>query len=409
MPRDTNWPIAMVSLAFSATELGDAARAQRLHALLRPYAGRIVASRPGIACFGGVSYYLGRLARTFGQRDLAAEHFTRALREHGQMAARIWVARTEADFASLLAERGRAEDEAPARRLAESAVAAAEQMGLLELLPRAQRALETVRARSANEGWNEADEAPLALVVGGRGASASASGRSGAANVVDIARRRAGASNGTTAAPRGASTARRPPLDPGYGLRREGAIWTVVFEGRTVRERHSLGLAYIAYLLARPDRDVAAWELEALDGLPSGDGVSALPGDVQVSGSPEQALEAGDARAIAEYRERLGDLREEAESARRGNDLGRIERLDDEAQFLESELTRMVGLGARARTTGSPAERARLRVTKAIRYSIRKLAAHDAALGEHLDASVRTGTLCCYAPRPRLGGDWSIG
>ena len=68
----------------------------------------------------------------------------------------------------------------------------------------------------------------------------------------------------------------------------------------------------------------------------------------------------------------------------------------------------MVGLGSRTRTAASPAERARLRVTKAIRYTIRKLASHDAALGEHLDASIKTGTLCVYAPRSHLAGEWSV-
>ena len=131
LPRDTNWLMSLVSLAFGASELGDAVRAQRLHALLRPYAGRFVVTRPAVCFFGGVSYYLGRLARTAGQRDLAAEHFARALREHTQLGARIWTARAEADYASLLAERGRAEDEAPATQLAERAVAAAEELRLI--------------------------------------------------------------------------------------------------------------------------------------------------------------------------------------------------------------------------------------------------------------------------------------
>ncbi|MFN8604289.1 MAG: AAA family ATPase [Candidatus Binatia bacterium] len=410
LPRDTNWLMSLVSLAFGASELGDAVRAQRLHALLRPYAGRFVVTRPAVCFFGGVSYYLGRLARTAGQRDLAAEHFARALREHTQLGARIWTARAEADYASLLAERGRAEDEAPATQLAERAVAAAEELRLIELQPRARRALAAVQARTTSEGWHEVEEAPLALVVGGRNDSAP-TGRSSGATVVDIAQRRAGTErNGYVAASRG-SAPRPARVEPAYEMRREGAIWTVVFDGRTVRERQSIGLGYIAYLLSRPDLDVTTWELAALDGTPASaplDGALDAGSDLRVASAPGHALEAGDGRAVAEYRARLTELREEAEGARRANDLGRLASIDAELRFVEDELTGMVGLGSRARLTGSPAERTRVRVTKAIRYAIRKLAAHDARLGEHLDASIKTGTLCSYAPRPRLASGWSI-
>jgi tetratricopeptide (TPR) repeat protein len=411
VPRDINWLLAMISLAFSVTELEDAARAQRLYALLRPYAGRFIVTRPAVVFLGCVSYYLGRLARVLGQRELAAEHFASALRENAQMGAHTWYARTEVDLASLLAERGRAADEVEATRLAESALATSERLGLRELLPRAQRALARVRERTAGAGWSEGDEAPLALVVGGSSASAGTSARAGGANVVDIARRRASVPDRTGVAARAPVVAPRAPLEPAYGLRREGAIWTIVFAGRTVRERHSLGLGYIAYLLGRPDRDVPAWELEALDGGPPIDapGAQTHLDDTRVTGAPERALETGDLRALIEYRARLAELREEVEVARRRNDLGLVARLDEETRFLESELTRMVGLGARARTAANPTERARLRVTKAIRYTVRKLGSHDAALGEHLDASIKTGTLCVYAPRPRLAGDWSVG
>ena len=421
VPRDTNWLLVMISLAYDAAELGDVKRAQQLYALLRPYVGRFVATRPAVVFLGCVSFYLGRLARIFGQRDVAAEHFAHALREHGQLGARAWVARTQAEYASLLAERGRVADEAPAHELAAAACAAAEELGLAELLPRATRARTQVASRSAHDGWRDVAEPRLAVVGGGRRSMAAAVGRGGGSAVVELARRRGprapsnGNGNGAESAPRTPAGADEP-VKHINSLRREGAIWTIFFEGRTIRERHSLGLGYIAHLLAYPDSEVTAWDLAALDGLPAGDGTDprvararGFDPEARVGAPLDQALAAGDARAVAEYRERLAELRDESEEARASNDLGRLDRLGDEMRFLESELARMVGFGSRPRQVNSTAERARLRVTKAIRYTIRKLAAHDAGLAEHLDLSVKTGMLCSYAPRPRPSRAWSIG
>ena len=60
-----------------------------------------------------------------------------------------------------------------------------------------------------------------------------------------------------------------------------------------------------------------------------------------------------------------------------------------------------MGLGGRDRRAASASERARVAVTKAIRYALGKIAEHDAALAEHLEIAVRTGTYCAYAPADR--------
>ena len=51
-----------------------------------------------------------------------------------------------------------------------------------------------------------------------------------------------------------------------------------------------------------------------------------------------------------------------------------------------------------ARRAGSSAERARVAVTRAIKYAVDRVAEHDAALAEHLRVAVRTGTFCVYEP-----------
>ncbi len=76
--------------------------------------------------------------------------------------------------------------------------------------------------------------------------------------------------------------------------------------------------------------------------------------------------------------------------------------------FLVAELARAYGLGGRARVAGSSAERARVTVTRAIRYALARLGEHHPGLADHLDRAVRTGTYCAYEPDPRAPIAWEV-
>ena len=115
-----------------------------------------------------------------------------------------------------------------------------------------------------------------------------------------------------------------------------------------------------------------------------------------------------DAKARAEYGGRLRDAREELDEAERLNDRGRAERLVAEVEFLTAELSRGFGLGGRARRAGTASERARVAVTRAIKYAIDRIGEHDPALAEHLRLAVRTGTFCAYVPPSRDRVSWKF-
>ena len=70
----------------------------------------------------------------------------------------------------------------------------------------------------------------------------------------------------------------------------------------------------------------------------------------------------------------------------------------------------LVVLARRApRDSGPPdRERARARVTHAIRSVMRRLAPHHVALSEHLQATITTGTCCAYLPDPRRRVEWEL-
>jgi hypothetical protein len=195
---------------------------------------------------------------------------------------------------------------------------------------------------------------------------------------------------------------RATALDPGSdraGESRfacEGDVWTLAYGGEAMRLRDVKGLRYIAILLAAPGRDMHVLELVAA-----------------AEGSPGLAAGAElgpmlDSRARQEYRSRLEDLRGQLEEARRFADEERAAGLEEEIDALVGELASAAGLGGRDRPQASPAERARVNVTKAIRTAIRLIEKQSPELAGHLAASIRTGRFCSYAPPGAAPPRWAL-
>jgi hypothetical protein len=162
-------------------------------------------------------------------------------------------------------------------------------------------------------------------------------------------------------------------------FRMDGELWRLRFNGQQVLVRDAKGLHDLAVLLAAPQREVAAVDLAgALSG-----------GDTGPILDPE---------ARERYRRRLIELTDEADDAKSMGDMRRAERIEIERDALVDQLTSAVGLGGRARRSGSAAERARTTVTARIRDAIRRIERVHPELGRHLDRSVRTGTFCAYHP-----------
>ena len=84
------------------------------------------------------------------------------------------------------------------------------------------------------------------------------------------------------------------------------------------------------------------------------------------------------------------------------------ERAHVEIDALLRELKRAVGLGGRDRPTGSDAERARINVVRSLRRAIAAVGDRAPLLGEHLDASIRTGRHCIYLPEPGAALTWTV-
>jgi len=171
-------------------------------------------------------------------------------------------------------------------------------------------------------------------------------------------------------------------------LRPEGGVWHVAFNGTSVHVPDLKGLWHLRELVSRPRAPVLALSLieaPAEDPVPVGDAGPLL-----------------DREALRQYRKRLAELDLELDDAETKHDVARHAKRTSEREALLKELARATGLGGKPRRTGSPAERARLNVTRTLRHAVTYLAGALPELAAHLDESLVTGVSCCYEPRTNV-------
>lgn len=176
-------------------------------------------------------------------------------------------------------------------------------------------------------------------------------------------------------------------------------------------------MQYLAHLLQHPDQEFSALALAADTpdfSTSSLTGISLLnetrdpaTANVHIAGFTD-AGEVLDPQAKAAYRQRLTELRDELAEAQEFNDVGRVEKLQDELEFVTQELVGAVGLQGRARKAASPQESARVNVTRAIRTAIARVAEVHPALGRYLTQTIKTGTFCVYVPDPHTPLTWQF-
>lgn len=182
-----------------------------------------------------------------------------------------------------------------------------------------------------------------------------------------------------------------------YVFRKEGGYWTIAFNGGVARVKDAKGVQYVAYLLRHPFQEIPALHLVA--GSPES-------GNGNGGAAPYSGTIVLDAKAKADYKRRIAELREELADAERLNDLGRAERTRAEIDFITQELSAAIGLRGVDRRTGSDAERARSAVTKSIKRAIESIRIGNPSAGRHLANAIRTGHFCTYRPDPGEPSEW---
>jgi tetratricopeptide (TPR) repeat protein len=348
VPHRQDRLVVITYLAEMCTTWGDAARAAQLYDLLLPYAERNIVLATALGYFDCVAHLLGKLATVLSRYNDAQAHFEFALQRNMQMGARPRLAHTQYSYAGMLFSRNHAGDSEQAVMLLDQALAIAQELGMGGLVDKVQNSKFKVQSKTSPASKNQ----------------------------------------------------------PAPSFRNDGEYWTVRFENVECRLKDSRGLHYLAQLLRYPHHEFSALDLVNL-GMAAPDTASsqraadmlADHASVTTGGDAGELL---DPQAKAAYQQRLKELREELEEAQEFNDIGRVEKLEEESEFLVQELSRAVGLGGRRRKAGSAAERARLNVTVTLKNTIARITKHHKALGQHLAHTIKTGTFCSYAPDPAL-------
>jgi hypothetical protein len=297
---------------------------------LEPASGQLMYNAGMWTVFGSADHFLGRCASALGRLDDAERHFTAALAIEQRVDAPHLRARTHLRLAELDVLRN---DPGPSRHL-DACLALCDQYHL------------TYRRSCAEALARPRPEQREAQAIGG---------------------------------------------GPSH-MTREGDVWTVRFDARTVRLKDAKGMRLLARLLSDPGHEIHALDLTGAPGLVGGD-----------DGGPVLDAAAKDA-----YRRHLDDLAEDLEEARRNNDLERAARVEDEIDALTDQLAGAVGLGGGDRRAASQSERARVAATRNLRAVIQRAAEVHPSLGRHLEVTIRTGTYCSYQPDPRIPVDWTV-
>jgi TolB-like protein/Tfp pilus assembly protein PilF len=201
----------------------------------------------------------------------------------------------------------------------------------------------------------------------------------------------------------------RPPGRGGFFC--QGDYWTVSYGDRLVRLRDSKGLRQLAHLLHNPGREFHVLDLAALTDPREQNPTPRIDPRELAELSIHSAVQADgdeplDAQARAEYKERLVELNEELEEARKFHDNGRIGRIEEEIDQLERELKAAFGWNGRSRKAASAAERARVSTTKTIGRAVDQIEASNKSLGQILRSTIKTGLFCAYNPDPRFPITW---
>ena len=340
LARSSSWLVTMYCVVEAAYLLADADAAERAYDLLSPYAGLPMVGGPGVTCFGSTEHALGVASLASGHVDRAIGHLRAAVKHNLALAHWPAVLASRQRLAQAHALRGSPADAAAARR-------------------------------ELDAGLSEA--APLSLPF-----------------PRDLASRQSGSwESGSWQTGSWQSGSWQTSL--AAECDRVGRKWRFTVQSRSVLVEDSIGMTYLAVLIANPRQDIQATDLVA--------GLAALSGTLGgVIGGGGAAHPVLDRAAVAQYRNRLNAVAAEIDQLAPGDDPARAATARTERDWLTAELASAAGLRGRTRSFPDEAERARVAAGKAIRRALARVTEADAFIGEHLRQTVRTGVRCSYWP-----------
>ncbi len=155
--RESLWLASLTYVTDACAAVGDEATAALVYGELAPLTGMNVMIGHLVAYYGAADRYLGMLATTLGEWELAEDHFERAMALNRGMQAMTWLAHTEYEYARMMLARRAGGD--GDRRKAASLLAEADELA-------AGIGMATLRSRIRRLGLGGSDAAPAVLPDG---------------------------------------------------------------------------------------------------------------------------------------------------------------------------------------------------------------------------------------------------
>ncbi len=197
---------------------------------------------------------------------------------------------------------------------------------------------------------------------------------------------------------------------------KRGNVWQIRFnKGKPLLiQKHRKGCEYLQFLLGRPDRSFSVYDVAAELNIGFCEDVEA--GQIDAEEIAEgfsitdraQLGDLGDVvdkKALAKYRERLGEIPEERREAETNNDVGRVTELEEEVAVIEKEIGRAVGLGGRIRKARDERKNLRDSVRNSVNRTIEEIGKDDRVFADHLRDAIDLGAVLRY--QPEVPTSWS--
>jgi tetratricopeptide (TPR) repeat protein len=133
IPMNETWGIAMSMLSVASFNLRDCDCANELYQLSLPGKFHFTIVGYGVMSFGSRARELGNLASLMGRFDEATDHFELAISQNRKTGAAPWMARSQYDYAKMLAQQRNPAHSDRIRNLLFEAQQAANQLGMVRL------------------------------------------------------------------------------------------------------------------------------------------------------------------------------------------------------------------------------------------------------------------------------------
>lgn len=193
----------------------------------------------------------------------------------------------------------------------------------------------------------------------------------------------------------------RPPASVEvFSISREGSVWRLTYQGKTIHHKDIMGLRYIELLTRSPGEPINVNALYRVVTPPPPEVVGSALSEQNDEELGEEGLIKGqladreeqiDQKTVNQSKQHLIKLKDLIEDAKERGDESKKAAYENEWEQIMKYLSANLGKDGQPRNTNRIDERIRKSVWKTINDAIKSISSQDSAIGAHLRACISTG------------------